>query len=453
MNGPATMHVGGLLRQKGFLQGSVWLILQQISVAASVIFLALAAERLAQPAEAIWFLLAFVLCMIVPYGFGILSNLRYDQWYLSCLSHFMTTAVAGHPFKPRHYPLTLEGEERETVFTNTAPSVLADFCGYVMTLMSSTLNATLTLAAVAIVVDWRIALAYGVSFMGCVVFGRLVRTVTSTAAFNAEEARVHLAAQGASLWPNLALGNRHAAARWQQELGDRFSRYGIAFNRNIRVQSWSQLAIAGIALLPSAAVLLAMALSARSDPAQLAAILVVAPRIFQILLSLNDLSVALYDWNQVKGRMAVLNDFFIPPRDELQPVDPAALTIADIEGRTVPDIRQRLAQSTTGRILLSGPNGSGKTTLLLTLKQELGESALYLPCQSRLALAPEDPASTGQQKQAEIAQLLKFEDLPPFLFLDEWDANLDAQNLSAVDAMIDTLSEKALVIEVRHRTR
>lgn len=451
MSGSHVFRVKALLSQAKFLEGSIWLTLQQISVAASVAFLALAAERLDQPAEAVWFLVAFILCMIVAYGFGIMSILRYDQWYLQSLSAFLKFTIANHVFTPRHYPRDQEGEQNETVFTNTAPSVLSEFCSYVMTLLSSSLNATLTVAAVAIVVDWRIAAAYGASFLGCLIFGRLVSGITSTAAFKSEEARVHLASHGATMWPNLAIGNRHAVANWEMELWERFSYYATLFNRNLRIQSWSQFIIALISLFPTPAVLLLVALSARNDPTQLAAVLVVAPRIFQILLSLNELSVAIYDWNQVKGRIAILDDFFTPPEDRLPLVSAAELTFADTRGGDIADILQRLERGTPGRILLSGPNGSGKTTFLLTLKQGLGEKAFYLPCQSRLCLPADEDGSTGQQKRSEIEYLHALDDLPPFVFLDEWDASLDPKNREAVNAMIDGLSQRSLVIEVRHR--
>jgi ABC-type transport system involved in cytochrome bd biosynthesis fused ATPase/permease subunit len=453
MSGPFVFRVRGLLRQPKFLEGSAWLTLQQISVAASVVFLALAAESIGTPVQALWFLLGFVLCMIAPYGFGIMANLRYDQWYLAGLSEFLTVATRHHPFTPRHYPLDGLGEDREAIFSNTAPSVLGEFCSYVMTLLSSTLNATLTLAAVAIVVDWRIGAVYLISFAGCLIFGRMVSERTSTAAFAAEEARVSVAAQGASLWPNLAIGNKQAVANWNRDLTERFVHYTTSFNRSLKIQSWSQFAIALISLLPTSAVLLSVALSAQDDPARLAAILVVAPRVFQILMSLNDLSVAIYDWNHVKGRIEVLRDFFTPPEDTLPPVDVAALTVTEtIENHThlVPDIRQRIARGKPGRVLLSGPNGSGKTTLLLTLKQDLGDAAFFLPCQSGLSLTQNETGSTGEQKRHEIDYLGRLSDPPQVFLLDEWDANLDPHNLAQVDDMIRSLSQTSLVIEVRH---
>ena len=112
MHRPGIFRTRTLLRQPKFLQGSVWLTLQQISVAASVVFLALAAESIATPLQALWFLLGFVLCMIAPYGFGIMANLRYDQWYLASLSEFLTVATRHHPFTPRHYPLDQLREDR-----------------------------------------------------------------------------------------------------------------------------------------------------------------------------------------------------------------------------------------------------------------------------------------------------------------------------------------------------
>ncbi len=443
-----------LLGHAKFLQGSLWLIVQQLCVAASVAFLALAAEGIGQPAEAIRFLRAFVLCMISPYGFGTMANLRFEQWYLSSVLSFAKSAVEQHRFKPRHYPLEDVGAERETVFSNTAPAVLGEFCGYVMNLLSSTLNATLTLIAVALVVDWKIALSAAVSFAGCFVFGRMVGEASSRAAFDAEDARVRFAAQGSTLWPNLAVGNKSAAQGWTRELFDRFDLYSRSFNRSLRIQSWSQLGIVVTSLVPTAAVLIYVAVASVGSPTHLAAVLVVAPRVFQILLSLNDLSVAVYDWHQVKGRLDVLGDFFKEPDDDLPRVDETTLHALEITGpdaRPIASLRQRMDRGGSGRICLSGPNGSGKSTLLLTFKQELGESAFYLPSQSRMTLGPEEAGSTGQRKRREIEFISALPDPPKFIFLDEWDANLDQQNLVELDRLIAGLSESSLVVEVRHR--
>jgi ABC-type transport system involved in cytochrome bd biosynthesis fused ATPase/permease subunit len=37
------------------------------------------------------------------------------------------------------------------------------------------------------------------------------------------------------------------------------------------------------------------------------------------------------------------------------------------------------------------------------------------------------------------------------LLLDEWDANLDSENRETLSALLDEISQKKCVIEVRHR--
>ena len=41
----------------------------------------------------------------------------------------------------------------------------------------------------------------------------------------------------------------------------------------------------------------------------------------------------------------------------------------------------------------------------------------------------------------------------PLYLLDEWDANLDAPNRAAALALVETLAQRARVVEVSHRDR
>ena len=109
-----------------------------------------------------------------------------------------------------------------------------------------------------------------------------------------------------------------------------------------------------------------------------------------------------------------------------------------------------------GRFLLKGPNGAGKSTLLRRLRERFPD-AHYWPAQSKLLFAVDGDrcgntwGSTGERAAAVLAELVE---LPGSLFLlDEWDANMDSENVVYGDRLIDKLAHKVCVIEVRHRMR
>jgi ABC-type transport system involved in cytochrome bd biosynthesis fused ATPase/permease subunit len=128
----------------------------------------------------------------------------------------------------------------------------------------------------------------------------------------------------------------------------------------------------------------------------------------------------------------------------------------------------------TGRVNVRGGNGSGKSTLLAALKAEIKNRAYYWPTSDRLAFQftnrqPEDEDdvddgettlssarrkhkgfSSGERQLRSLQEIVAFTDAPIYL-LDEWDANLDANNRAAADALVEQLAQRARVIEISHR--
>jgi ABC-type bacteriocin/lantibiotic exporter with double-glycine peptidase domain len=138
-----------------------------------------------------------------------------------------------------------------------------------------------------------------------------------------------------------------------------------------------------------------------------------------------------------------------------------------------------------GRINVRGSNGSGKSTLLTALKSEIKNRAYYWPTSDRLAFrfaegaVPESverqveededeevgadmgdavPApkklgfSSGERQIRSLQEIVAHTDASIYL-LDEWDANLDAHNRAAADALVEELSRRARVVEISHRDR
>jgi hypothetical protein len=444
-----------LFRLPSFLLGSFWLLLQQVIVACSVGFLAVAASNIEDPPKAVAYFVLFVSCMVLPYGPGIMANLKFEEWYLDSVRMAQHHALDNNPFQPTDFPEGDIREEREAIFSNAIPDVVGAFCGYIMSLLSSGLNAVLTLIAVGSFVDWRLSLTYILSLIACAIFAKYFGPVSALASNKTEDSRVQLASHGATFWPNFALHNKHCVANWSAIFTEKFDRYEEHFRKQLKIQSWSQLVITGLSLMPSAALLLVLVWSNMDKPTILAALFVTAPRVFSILLSLSDLSTSVFDWNHVKGRMDTIKDFYIAPFRQDWPIEQSKLEVREIKGTEVveiSDLEQRIAQGLPGRIVIRGPNGSGKTSLMLMLKKGLGETAFFLPSQSQLIIAKgRVSGSTGEIKFAELTTLLSLSPIPSPLFLDEWDANLDPMNMHELDMLVNEIALKALVVEVRHR--
>jgi ABC-type molybdenum transport system ATPase subunit/photorepair protein PhrA len=143
---------------------------------------------------------------------------------------------------------------------------------------------------------------------------------------------------------------------------------------------------------------------------------------------------------------------------------------------SVDDAMKLLLSSQSGRVNVRGGNGSGKSTLLAALKSEIKNRAYYWPTSDRLAFEfaqkepdpgeeaepeEEEPKpkpkgrkrkgfSSGERQLKSLEEIVRHTDAPIYL-LDEWDANLDAKNRAAANALVEELASRARVIEISHR--
>ncbi|MGA8292172.1 MAG: ABC transporter ATP-binding protein, partial [Rhodoplanes sp.] len=60
--------------------------------------------------------------------------------------------------------------------------------------------------------------------------------------------------------------------------------------------------------------------------------------------------------------------------------------------------------------------------------------------------------SSGERQLKSLEEIVAHTDAAIYL-LDEWDANLDASNRAAADALVEQLAHRARVIEISHRDR
>ncbi len=58
--------------------------------------------------------------------------------------------------------------------------------------------------------------------------------------------------------------------------------------------------------------------------------------------------------------------------------------------------------------------------------------------------------SSGERQIKSLEEIVQHTEAPIYL-LDEWDANLDAKNRAAANALVEKLASRARVIEISHR--
>ena len=107
-----------------------------------------------------------------------------------------------------------------------------------------------------------------------------------------------------------------------------------------------------------------------------------------------------------------------------------------------------------GIYTVRGLNGSGKSLSLLKLKEKYSDAAYLLPAHHDLFVNFQTQLSSGQLARKSIEWIREnTESLSKsvrVLLLDEWNANLDSDNLSALEKVLLELSESFLIVEVRH---
>lgn len=134
--------------------------------------------------------------------------------------------------------------------------------------------------------------------------------------------------------------------------------------------------------------------------------------------------------------------------------DPKAIVVTARDGTRLPIEQLLSSPPANGRFTVRGNNGSGKSMLGAALKQRFGARALVLPAVHDLMLGSIAAGSSGETAarnlEAVAADLMRYDGIT-LLYLDEWDAALDANKRAQMSALIDRMANAVCVLDVTHR--
>lgn len=324
---------------------------------------------------------------------------------------------------------------------------------YFLSDLSATgLNIVLNTIAIILVTDVTlgivIALA-GLLGLGLIYLAGTKISETSRHEMLAENA---LNAHLSKSWDNIILGNQCFFDRWKDHFNNLFLKSEKASLETVKKREWA-IAIAGMVtngLVLGSALLLAW-MSCETAGFALA-ILVMLPRSLQIVMHIQIIQTYFAQWKRLEERLAVTHESVL----ELKPIDLSQLIKENditikMNNIVYPakEIESLLDGHDVGRFTITGENGVGKSSLLLRLKNKFSLSSTYLPAHHQLMLRePQQSLSTGEIALAVLNDLQSSD--CNILLLDEWDANLSAENRKSLDQVIDQLSLKRIIVEIRH---
>jgi len=295
-----------------------------------------------------------------------------------------------------------------------------------------------------------------------------------------------------SAWENIFSGNRYNFRLWHAGFKDRL-RGALAAQIRAILAREGLAAISGIIALGLVFSYLAwIAAHSVGDLALLMALATTLPRQIDMANNVHSLASGWNDvlavWTRIGGACNAMHP--APDPEFENRIDFAGLQLSR-QGQPLActDLDTLLATLTDqahGRVCVRGGNGAGKSTLLAALKTRLGSAAFYWPTADKLAFAfvqtkaapaasdtPADDAddseadeadalaaaaarragySSGERQLKSLREIVAQTHARVYL-LDEWDANLDAANRAEAERLVQTLAERALVVDISHRDR
>jgi len=328
-------------------------------------------------------------------------------------------------------------------------------------------------------IDQSLPIAYAVVFTILMTMQYLVRKRVTGIYLDNQRWTNRVTAHGYTAWDNVFSGNRYNLRLW-------FAGFKLRARECLKAQIRVIVAREGLsatgAIIGLTIIFTTMAYVAVRDAGDMAILIGLAATLPRQIEMTNDVHQLAIDWNDVLAswtRVGGIADNMHPNPDphfnNRIKFDRLVLREGgDVQAvSTVDDAMQLVLAERNGRVNVRGGNGSGKSTLLAALKAEIKNRAYYWPTSDRLAFQfstrhpgaePDDEDeevtsshrhkrkgfSSGERQLRSLQEIVAYTDAPIYL-LDEWDANLDATNRAAANALVEQLAQRARVIEISHR--
>lgn len=451
-----------ILWNKFALRALIFLLMQQLIVASSTIWITRLSETVVSGQPYFIYLVLFVGSLFMVYLPGMFAAYQLERAKNTAFYRYTEEFSA----KYRGIPTAMGDKEfqaeKEPWLTGESTRTIEESYGMAYDSAATGLNTLLNVLALCFAIDRRFLIGYALSFILLPIASRYFRNKLADAAVTMQDDRKSLYHILLSGWDNIIIGNTYNLNIWWKQYSKRWALYNDSSTKAVVLTQISSTCSMVFSLIPVAGVFLWLFLTT-SNTGRLVALVATLPRQIQIIQHFEILSTYVMHWHGVLARLKSLFATIDAPLAEsrtniLKRINKKEINIlinqSPVLFSSLDELFFAIGNMQTGRVTINGKNGSGKTTLINLIKKELGDQSYYLPTNSRLLFESslEGSLSTGQEVKSRLDEIIV--NLTPaqnkILLLDEWDANLDVHNIKLISTMLDSFAKERCIIEIRH---
>ncbi|MDO3656812.1 ATP-binding cassette domain-containing protein [Acinetobacter genomosp. 15BJ] len=424
--------------------------IHQFFIALSVYYLTLLIQNYQSKVDFKYNLMMYFFCMLFPYIPAFLSFISMQKWINKAHFDFVKILIKGPFFFPAQFTNIKLKDKFDSIISRNSFGTISSYFVFIHDALSLLLNSIFSMFVIGLLLPSELVGGYLISVLLSFIIIFLSHKKLDHAAVDSELKFINYSSLLAKGWSNLSLKNKINTNIWRSNLDKESENY---YKSTIYLQILKQSInglLAAVALIPTAYLIYHIIFNGYEDAAVIAAIIVNLTRIFNILSSLNSLLHLLIELPVMNAHFKVLFSFEDFLDKKINTATSGNITINGEKIYDYKDAFNMIEAASNGRFTLRGSNGSGKTTLLYYLKNLFGEKAILMPASHNFLMWGVDgkALSTGQLAIQTIKEL--YSQPENILFLDEWDANLDSQNKSEINQLLDNLSTQKIIVEVRH---
>lgn len=440
-----------LVKNKFFLLSAIFTIFQQLFLAISTYFIAMAGESLVsvQILKVERFITLFFISALLAYFLSscvewLQVKLKNSLWERYIFDSFETIKLDQRLSSKKNQQLTTSW------LTGEAPTTFEDISSFSVGLLSIYCNVVFTLIVFGLTLGLTMTGVLAISIVVSVGLVTMLKERIMQLASNIQSSKLLTFIKLNILWDNYLFGNKILTKLAHDNLQAKTKIYFAHSEKYVVTEQ----ALACLPIYIAVPLVIMMMFLTDHTDASIGAFVAVLPRSLQLLGNVHSLSVYNSRFVLMKQKLNNLKCFVqkLERQDLKKQIETGIIQIFDVHAGSNLSVQQFLDQMhkkelKKGRFLITGANGVGKSSLLRFIKSINTEAILVSPDAN---LVNDDVVASSGERQVRQIDFVFSQDTAIFL-LDEWDANLDFLNVLKVEDKINLMAKKALIIEVRHK--